>query len=189
MPRFTITRNGHTLGQIDAFGDRIDLGSGSGCQIVIDDAAIAANQARFVRSSMTQNYRIEPVSPEPAIKANGVDLSAPLEIVNGTVFGIAEYLIKVDYLAGELAPLALPPAVSPEEFIEVLNAEPGSVWHAETPMGEDPMAEVPIPPTSPVNLCVPLADPPRTGNIPTWGWILAGAGIVLILGILFLIAF
>ena len=40
MPRFTITRNGHTLGQIDAFGDRIDLGSGSGCQIVIDDAAI-----------------------------------------------------------------------------------------------------------------------------------------------------
>lgn len=188
MPRFTITKNGHTVRQIDALGDRIDLGSGNDCQVVIDDAAIAANQARLVRGSMTENYRMEPATPEPSIKVNGIDLSAPVEVADGTVFGIAEYLIKVDYLAGELAPLAHPLAESPEESLEFLSAEPESVWPAEPHLEKSPKAEVQIRPTSPVNLFVPLVGRPRSGKIPTWGWILAAAGIVLMMGILLLIA-
>jgi hypothetical protein len=188
MPRFTIIRNGHSLGQVDAFGDRIDLGSGSECQVVIDDAAIATIHARLVRSSTLQHYRIEPVSFEPATTATGITLSSPIEVADGAVFGVGEYVIRVDYLAGELVPLALPPVASPGESIEAPSAEPESVSPAETTTQSDLMSEVRTQPASPVNLFVPLADPPRSGTIPTWGWILAGAGIALLLGILLLIA-
>lgn len=188
MPRFTVTRNGHTLGQIDAFGERIDLGSGSDCQVVIDDSAIATNQARFVRSSTTQKYRIEPVSPEPAITVNGINLSAPIEVSDGAVFGVVEYRIKVDYLAGEVAPSVLPTTESTEEFLDDLKSDPESVWPVESPVRDGPILEAKIHSAHPVNRIVPLVDPPRSREIPTWGWILAGAGIVLIVGILLLIA-
>jgi hypothetical protein len=188
MPRFTIIRNGHSLGQVDAFGDRIDLGSGSECQVVIDDAAIATIHARLVRSSTLQHYRIEPMSIEPAITANGVTVSTPVDVADGAVFGVAEYVIRVDYLAGELVPLALPLVASRGESVEAPSADPESVPPTEPPTQTDPMAEVRTQPASPVNLFVPLADPPRSGKIPAWGWLLASAGIALLLGILLLIA-
>lgn len=188
MPRFTITKNGQTLGQIDACGDRIELGSENTCQVVIDDPSIAANQARFVRTSIAQHYRFEPVSFQPTLTANGITLSAPVEVTDGAIFGITEYLIRVDYLAGELVPLALPPSESPEAVFEASSSEPESVWPSAPDMEAGAMTEVQLRPVSPMNLYVPLVDPPRRRTIPTWGWILAGAGIVLIAGTLLLIA-
>jgi hypothetical protein len=179
MPRFTITTNGQTVRQIDAFGDRIDLGSGSDCAVLIDGPAVAAREASLVRDSHAQNYRLEPASFE----------LVGIEVSDGTVFSIGNHQVRVDYLAGEMEPLALPPYNSPESPVGSPNIDSEAERNPEPTAGELIAEDAPVVSTNLTNLFVPLVDPPRGRRIPSWGWILAGVGVALIVGILLLIAF
>lgn len=198
MPRFSITKDGRPIGQVEARGDRIELGSERSCQVVIDDVLIAAHQVTFSRTSQMVRYQIVPVLTGSTITLNGEVVLAPAEVADGASFSIASYMVKVDYLAGELLPLVLtydgPRAYAvPEVLPDGPSAAPSSTLEANA-ADSTPDGQV-ILPTGPSResatadrMFVPLTEPRRSGRIPSWGWLLAGVGILLFVEIILLIA-
>ncbi len=106
MPRFSITRNGQPVSQIDAHGDRIELGSARTAQVVIDDLLISLKQAALVRASTADRYKVEPISRIPAFTLNGVAVEGPVEIPEGAILGIEGYQVRIEYLPGEVLGVA-----------------------------------------------------------------------------------
>lgn len=113
MPRFTITQDGKPVSQVDAHGDRIDLGSARNAQVQIDDLLISLKQAMFVRTTATELYRVEPTSRIPAFTLNGEVVEQPAEVPDGAVLAVEGYRIRIDYLPGEIATQAPPATARP----------------------------------------------------------------------------
>lgn len=111
MPRFTITRDGKPIGQVDAHGDRIELGSARTCQVLIDDLLISLKQAAFVRSSTADNFHVEAISRVPAFSLDGQVVESPVEVRDGSVLTIEGYEVAIAYLPGEVVSASSP--VSP----------------------------------------------------------------------------
>lgn len=109
MPRFTITKDGKPIGLVDAYGDRIELGSARTCQVVIDDLLISLKQAAFARNSSNALYQVEPVSRVPAFTLNGTVVEGQMEVTDGAQLGIEGYVVKIDYLPGDIVSASPPP--------------------------------------------------------------------------------
>lgn len=137
MPKFSIAKDGRPVGQVDAHGDRIELGSARTCQVVIDDLLISLKQAAFVKSPGTGQYVVEAVSRVPAFTLNGIVVEQPTEVPDGALLGIEGYSIKIEYLPGER-----------------LTASPAQAVRSVTPI--PPMEEPPLPPPLEPDLPAPL---------------------------------
>lgn len=197
MPRFSITKAGIHVGQFEARGDRIELGSERSCHVVIEDVLIAAHQVTFSRTSQMVRYQIVPVPSGSTITLNGEVVLAPVEVTDGAVFSIAGYMVKVDYLAGELLPLLLnydePRAYTvPGMLPDGPSAAPSSTLEANAGSAPDQQIVLPTGPSPEIastdRMFVPLTEPRRGGRIPSWGWFLAGVGVLLFVEIILLIA-
>lgn len=152
MPKFTITKDGRAVAQVEAHGDRIELGSARTCQVIIDDLLISLKQAAFVKSPGGTTYAIEPVSRVPAMTVNGVPLSDRADIADGSVVGIEGYTITINYTVGEMG--AKPPA--PAE----LRPSPPPQFAGDPPLPPPLEPELP-PPLEPIPpaAVAPLASP------------------------------
>jgi pSer/pThr/pTyr-binding forkhead associated (FHA) protein len=163
MPRFTITRDGKPIGQVDAHGDRIELGSARTCQVLIDDLLISLKQAAFVRSSTADNFHVEAVSRVPAFSLDGQVVESPVEVRDGAVLTIEGYEIAIAYLPGEVVN-ASASAPAPAAGGQVRSYAPAVEQPLPPPLEPElpPPLEASQPKIAEVTVTAPLAAPPST---------------------------
>ncbi len=146
MPKFTIAKDGRIVGQIDAHGDRIEMGSARTCQVQIDDLLISLKQATFVKPAGSSSYFVEPVSRIPVLSVNGIPLTDRTEISDGALLAIEGYTITVNYVAGEFgATPAGAAVVSPRAVASVTPAN-----EPPLPPPLEPDLPPPLEPSNPV---------------------------------------
>lgn len=184
MPRFTITRDGKPVSQIDAHGDRIELGSARTCQVLIDDLLISLKQAAFVRASSAEKFMVEPVSRIPAFTLDGLAVEGPVEVRDGAILAIEGYSVTIGYLPGEIV-VPGAPAAAPAAGARVSSFVPSDEPPLPPPLEPDlpppleeskpkipePVATAPIPAARSEN-----ADMERTVFVRRIGKLVATAG-------------
>jgi pSer/pThr/pTyr-binding forkhead associated (FHA) protein len=161
MPRFTITRDGKPIGQVDAHGDRIELGSARTCQVLIDDLLISLKQAAFVRNSTADNFHVEAVSRVPAFSLDGQVVESPVEVRDGAVLTIEGYEIAIAYLPGEVVSASAPVSAAGGQ---VRSYAPAVEQPLPPPLEPDlpPPLEASQPKIAEVSVTAPLVAPVST---------------------------
>ena len=189
MPRFTITRDGKSVSQIDAHGNRIELGSARTCQVLVDDLLISLKQAAFARGSNSEKYMVEPVSRVPSFSLDGVPVEGPMEVREGAVLTIEGYTITIGYLPGEIVSASAPMPAAPVGSVRAEVIRPPDDPPLPPPLEPDlppPLEEshpkvTPVPVADPVTAHAPAprsdsADMERTVFVRRVGKLIATAG-------------
>jgi pSer/pThr/pTyr-binding forkhead associated (FHA) protein len=145
MPRFTISREGQTLNQLDLRDERIEMGSANTCKVFIDDLLVSLHQAAFVKTEA--GYDIEPLARTPAMTLNGAKVEKRTPLPAEAAIEVEGYEIRV--VTESRASASQPPSAAAPAPVKPLSDLPPPMPPPPPPPPPQPPQQSPPPPPLP----------------------------------------
>ncbi len=159
--RLTVRRGPQPNQQYHLTREIVTIGRDITNDVVVNDPEVSRHHARLVRTAT--GYTVEDLRSTNGTFVNRQRVTAPAQLTNGDLIGVGETVTLVYEVSGEAAPTA--PSISREP----------AVAPRPEPLGQPPMAQMPMAPPMPEFEEEEDFEPDRNR------WIVIGCGVLTLL--------